>query len=108
MIHGDDMFAIGLRAELEWFGGEVKVRFDVQEHPLVGPGPGLGKEERIPRGAMHVVNHVPRHAIRFSDKLYTTDQHLPSAFRHEIALPEGTFPEAWLDLEEDPLSTAPG
>ena len=69
---------------------------------------GLGKEERIPRGAMHVVNHVPRHAIRFSDKLYTTDQHLPSAFRHEIALPEGTFPEAWLDLEEDPLSTAPG
>jgi len=60
---------------------------------------GLREEERIPKGAMHVVNFVPRHAIRFSDKIYTTDAHLPNAFRHEIGLPEGVFPDPWMDLK---------
>ena len=65
---------------------------------------GLREEERIPKGVMHVVNFVPRHAIRFSDKIYTTDAHLPNAFRHEIGLPEGVFPEAWKDLKAEQSS----
>jgi hypothetical protein len=24
---------------------------------------------------------------------------LPNVFRHEIGLPEGTFPETWMDLK---------
>ena len=41
---------------------------------------------------------VPREAIEFVDKPYTKDQFLPNAFRHEMKLPEGIFPEAWMDL----------
>jgi hypothetical protein len=46
---------------------------------------------------MHVVSKVPRQAIRFYNQPYTTDTHLPYAFRHWIGLDEGVFPEAWLD-----------
>jgi hypothetical protein len=59
---------------------------------------GLSPEQRIPKGELHIVTHVPRQAIRFSDKIYTTDQHLENAFRHEIGLPDGIFPELWKDL----------
>lgn len=62
---------------------------------------GLRKEERIPKGVIQVVNFVPRAAIRFSDKIYTTDHHLPNVFRHEIGLPGGIFPRAWMDLEDE-------
>jgi len=46
--------------------------------------PGLKESERIPKGHVHVVSHVPRNAIVFSEKVYTSDQHLPDAFRKEI------------------------
>ena len=49
---------------------------------------GMKDEEKIPKGQMHVVNTIPRNAIKFVDKIYTTDQHLTSAFRHEIVIPE--------------------
>lgn len=65
--------------------------------------PGLAKEEIIPKGALHIVTHIPRQAIRFSDKAGTTDQHMPTAFRHEIGLGEDVFPSAWrTDPEEEP------
>jgi len=57
---------------------------------------GLQDEQRLPKGRVHVVTHVPRHAIRFSNKLYTTDPHLEGSFRHEIGLPY--FPPQWMDL----------
>jgi hypothetical protein len=60
--------------------------------------PGLPDEERIPTGMVHVVNQVPRQAIRFSDKIYTTDQHLPNTFRHFIGIPDELFPTQWKDL----------
>jgi SET domain len=57
--------------------------------------PSLPPEEIIPfddntnnNNALHLVTHIPRSAIRFSDKPGTTDQHLPNAFRHEIGLPD--------------------
>jgi hypothetical protein len=58
----------------------------------------LSPEEVIPKGTIHVVNRVPRLAIRFSDKMYSTDQHLEHAFRHEINGFDGGYPEKWLDL----------
>jgi len=61
---------------------------------------GLANKERIPNGDMHIVTHVPRQAIRFSDKIYTTDQHLEGAFRHEIGIPDEMCPEQWKDLTE--------
>ncbi len=59
---------------------------------------GMKKEEIIPKGEIHVVNSVPRQAIRFLDKMYSTDQHLVDAFRHEIQIPDDVFPSQWLDL----------
>lgn len=59
---------------------------------------GLGTDERIPHGQAHIVTSVPRNAIRFSNKIYTSDQHLPTAFRHEINLDDTLFPSHWLDL----------
>lgn len=45
----------------------------------------------------HIVSKVPRPAIRFTDKVYTTDQHLTDAFRHWIGIPDEIFPDAWRD-----------
>ena len=56
--------------------------------------PGLSAEEIIPED-VHIVTHIPRSAIRFTDKMGTTDMHLPTAFRHEIGL--DIFPKAWMD-----------
>jgi hypothetical protein len=58
---------------------------------------GLPSNQRIPRGQPHMVTHVPRQAIVFSDKLYTTDQHLETAFRKEMGLGD-IFPFQWMDL----------
>jgi len=58
--------------------------------------PGLAKVERIPKASFpHVVTNLPREALVFSDKIYTTDQHLPTAFRHEIGL--DVFPKEWMN-----------
>jgi hypothetical protein len=62
--------------------------------------PGLDEKEVIPKGRLHIVTHVPRSAFRFSDKLYTTDQHLENAFRKEIGLGD-IFPSEWMDLVEE-------
>eukprot|EP00934_Nitzschia_sp_Nitz4_P009223 Nitzschia sp. Nitz4//scaffold137_size62074//23553//25160//NITZ4_006414-RA/size62074-processed-gene-0.85-mRNA-1//-1//CDS//3329535697//9213//frame0 len=62
--------------------------------------PGLAPEEMIPEGALHVVTHIPRQAIRFSDRPGSTDHHLPTSFRHEIGLDDEVFPQAWRDLEQ--------
>ena len=45
--------------------------------------------------------HVPREAILFFDLPYTTDIHLPNAYRHEIGIPDEIFPKAWRDLSVD-------
>ena len=69
--------------------------------------PNLAPEAIVPTGQVHIVHSVPRHAIRFSDKVYTTDVHLSSAFRHEIHLnvehdddDVDGWPAAWKDLKE--------
>jgi hypothetical protein len=59
--------------------------------------PGLAESESIPRSTPYLVKNVPRVAIVFSDKLYTTDQHLEAAFRHHIGLGD-LFPTQWMDL----------
>jgi hypothetical protein len=61
--------------------------------------PGLDDSEVIPKGELHIVTYVPRSAVRFTDKVGTTDQHLTSAFRHELGL--DIFPTMWMDLAEE-------
>jgi len=66
--------------------------------------PGLIPVERIPKGQPCVVTAVPRHAVEFSDKMYTTDQHLEHAFRKEIGL--DIFPYQWKDLTQQGQNSA--
>lgn len=40
---------------------------------------------------------VPRSAIYVTDRPYTTDYFQPYAFRHEIQVPEGLYPDIWLE-----------
>lgn len=39
--------------------------------------------------------NIPREAIRFADAWFQSDQHLPSAFRHYIPIPDKMFPLRW-------------
>jgi SET domain len=41
---------------------------------------------------------VPRSAIRFFDRPYTTDLHLVTAFRHYIGIPDELFPNQWKNM----------
>ena len=45
------------------------------------------------------VDDVPREAIYFVNKPYTSDQHIESAFRHMIHIPDDMFPKNWMDLD---------
>ena len=61
----------------------------------------VGRDDNSGHGpTSHTWEGIPRKAIEFVDRGYTKDQFLSSAFRHEIGLPEGTFPEAWMDLRQ--------
>lgn len=43
-----------------------------------------------------IVTDVPRRAIRIIDRPYTSDTFMKNAFRHEIGVPEGFYPETWM------------
>lgn len=45
-----------------------------------------------------VVSGVPRKAILFYDRRYHDDQFLEGAFRREVGVSEGMFPQRWLDM----------
>ena len=47
-----------------------------------------------------LVDSIPRRAIEFLDRPYTSDQHLTNAFRHEIVIPSNLMPEQWMDLRK--------
>ena len=48
-----------------------------------------------------IVKHVPHQAITFFQDSYCSDLHVDNAFRHEIGVPEGIYPDLWLDLGKD-------
>jgi hypothetical protein len=46
--------------------------------------------------ANFAMEDVPQSEIRLLDKPFTTDVLSPFAFRHEIGVPEGFYPESWM------------
>jgi hypothetical protein len=58
------------------------------------PGPCGGGYYDIPVDGITVMG-VPSDMITIQDRPYTTDMHLPTAFRHEIGLPRHLLPPAW-------------
>jgi SET domain len=53
--------------------------------------------ERTDDGARnnHLLEDLPWLAFHFVDRPYTSDAHLPNAFRHDIRIPNEIFPEPW-------------
>jgi hypothetical protein len=49
------------------------------------------------------VEGIPRAAIRFVDQRYTSDQFLPTAFRHTVGIPDHMVPTAWRDIPKSSL-----
>ena len=47
-------------------------------------------------GSNWLLEDVPQSAIRLLDCPYTTDALRPSAFRHEIGVPDDFYPESWM------------
>ena len=56
---------------------------------------------KIPRSGLKLHN-IPPAAVTVMDKQYTTDVHLPMAFRHEIPLPPNFLPFSWLAADPNP------
>jgi hypothetical protein len=52
-----------------------------------------------PREELYIDKKVPKSAIGFADKPYTSDLHLRNAFRHTIGLPDHLVPEQWRTTE---------
>lgn len=46
------------------------------------------------------VEGVPHFAIALTDRPYTSDIHMPGAFRHYIEIDDHRFPQQWRDLRE--------
>eukprot|EP00804_Cyclotella_cryptica_P030084 CCRYP_020715-RB/>CCRYP_020715-RB protein AED:0.34 eAED:0.34 QI:60/0.66/0.5/1/0.66/0.5/4/413/674 len=46
----------------------------------------------------HVITGVPFRAIDIVDEKYSSDMFLKNAFRHEMGLPDGLWPKAWMNL----------
>jgi hypothetical protein len=50
-----------------------------------------------------IVNYPPT-SVRYFTKPYKSDQHLPGAFRHPIAIRDDLFPEQWKNLKDEVVS----
>ena len=46
-----------------------------------------------------VLTDIPREAMSFIVESYCSDQPFLGSFRHELGLPEGIYPDTWLDLK---------
>ena len=57
-----------------------------------------GAIRHTPREELYIDTNVPRRAIRFVEKPFMDDEHLPNAFRHPIQLPDHLVPKAWKNL----------
>jgi len=48
-----------------------------------------------------LVEDVPRTIFHWLDKPYTSDTFLPTAFRHDVRIPDELFPKAWRNLVDE-------
>jgi hypothetical protein len=69
----------------------VSLDFDGGDHPQE-------YDPSVPMSEQYIDRNVPRRAIRFVDKPYTSDMHLPNAFRHTIELSKELVPAQWITL----------
>jgi len=56
------------------------------------------EEQKIPDSSVLVVTKIPRWAIQFTEKSYSSNQHYENSFRQPITIPDDLLPSHWLDL----------
>jgi hypothetical protein len=49
----------------------------------------------LPLKENNTVYNLPQEAVFLVDKEYTSDEHLPNSFRHEIGVPDDMYPDQW-------------
>lgn len=64
------------------------VELSISHHPRVLPRCNMARDT--------IVTDVPQDAVRLMNRPYTTDVLLRDAFRHEIGVPDGFYPPAWM------------
>jgi len=70
--------------------GDFVYQVEIDLNPSAPPfNPNKPMEERI------IDNFVPRRAIRFIERPYMDDEHLPNVFRHPIQFPDHLVPDVW-------------
>lgn len=72
--------------------GDSQVTYTAKISQVDGNG-----EEQVLKKAV-IKTDLKRNEIRFSMKKYSSDEHLPGAFRHYIGVPHDLWPEQWKDL----------
>lgn len=70
------------------------VRILQREHSEHGEMPWA--ENEMPR----YLTNYPKESIRIFPKPYSSDQHLPNAFRYYIPIPDDTLPDQWKNLKD--------
>lgn len=90
----EDFEALDIADEL-WKPGETGVSCTIHERYVNDDGNTVYDVELEDET---YVSNVPKIAMRFVDEVYTTDIHLPNAFRHPMQLPDAMVPDQWRNL----------
>jgi hypothetical protein len=92
---------------LEWqqneYGFECFIleRYYVEEIDATLYQVQINYRTKIGRPRALIRENVPREAIQFIDKPYTSDILLQGAFRHPLGISQSIFPEKWADLQSE-------
>lgn len=81
----DDLY--GHQGESEWYTVLVESRTALIDN----------RESGRAEGTRHLVEFVPRYAIRFAERPYSKDVYARGVFRQAIGLADGIYPRHWLD-----------
>ena len=100
------------RTEFSWNDYPVETKSSLASHGFTTPCKVVerteflyriaitGKDSKGKNGLEVFVNDVPRDAIEFVNKPYTSDYHIETAFRHEIDIPDEIFPAKWMNVKD--------
>lgn len=99
---------LNIRAAYQW-ENQKDLFIEINRHPCKVITKELSDEgidlylaiitQRDTGQTMHqLVKEIPRKAIVFQDRQYTSDQQLPNVFRHDIAIPDSMFPPSWKNI----------
>jgi hypothetical protein len=84
-----------LQSHVEWEPGDIGYECDILERIPIRDEFVYFVTLRDQEGTTKNVSGISRDFFAFSDRPYTTDMHLPWAFRHKMMIPDDMFPQIW-------------